>query len=376
VIDPDVQLTTWPELGSAAPHYGNSYLFVAYFLGRFGEEAMKRVVAHPANGISGFDVVLADYGLSFEDVFADWLIANYLDNVRTSIPSDEIRYAYPDHVIGPVSTDITHREYPVRRMSEVHQYAADYIELGGKGDLVVEFSGDTRVRLTPVDAHSGEYAWWSNRGDDSDAMLTRAFDLGSVDRATLHVWMWYDIEEDWDYAYVEISTDGGQTWDLLSGSRATTSNPNGNSFGSAYTGKSGGWVQETFDLSPYAGRKAFVRFEYVTDDAVNRAGWLIDDVRIPELGYQDDFESGSGGWKNDGFVYSDNWVSQRYLVQLITLGQQTRISHMSLDEGQDGRLELRGLGSEVDSAVLVISALAPVTTEVATYEYTIRPLKP
>jgi hypothetical protein len=374
VSDPDVQLTTWTELGSSASHYGGSYLFMAYFMGRFGEEAIKSLVSHPANGIAGFDAVLAGTDLRFEDVFADWLIANYLDNTRLAEP----RYAYPDHVVGPVLADVTHRAYPVQRSSTVHQYAADYIELEGKGDLEIEFAGDTRARLVPVEPHGGQYAWWSNRGDDSDATLTRAFDLRSLDRATLYAWMWYDIEEDWDYAYVEASTDGGQTWDVLSGPSTTTRDPNGNSFGPAYTGESGGWIREAFDLSPYAGKEVWVRFEYITDDAVNAAGWLIDDVSLPELGYQEDFESGPGGWESAGFIYSDNWVSQRYLVQLITFGQQTRVLRMSLDEMQRGRIELRGLGSgsveHVDSAVLVVSALAPVTTEAATYEYTIRSL--
>jgi immune inhibitor A len=108
---------------------------------------------------------------------------------------------------------------------------------------------------------------------------------------------------------------------------------------------------------------------------------LIDDVRIPELGYEDDFEPGPGGWQAEGFVYSDNQVSQRYLVQLVTLGEQARVLRVPLDEVQRGRVELRGLGNtdappteRVDSAVLVISALAPVTTEIAPYEYVVRRL--
>ena len=57
-----------------------------------------------------------------------------------------------------------------------------------------------------------------------------------------------------------------------------TENPSGNSFGSAYTGSSDDdgdgepdWVTERFDLSVYAGEEIWLRFEYVTDDAVNRA---------------------------------------------------------------------------------------------------------
>jgi immune inhibitor A len=188
------------------------------------------------------------------------------------------------------------------------------------------------------------------------------------------VWMWYDIEEDWDYAYVQVSTDGGQMWDILAGPSSTSENPNGNSFGPAYTGASAGWIRETFDLDVYAGTQVLVRFEYITDDGVNRAGWLIDDVCVPELDLCDDFESGPGGWTEEGFVYSDNTVSQRYLVQLILFDRQEdslvgpargtssgtmRVLRMPLDEMQRGRLEVRPMGQAKDKAILVISAIAP-----------------
>jgi immune inhibitor A len=376
VADPDVQLNTWAELGDSGPHYGNSYLFMAYFLGRFGEETLKRVVSLPENGSAGFDVVLADYGLTFDQVFGDWLVANYLDNLAPAGNGKQVQYTYPDHIVGPVAVDEVIATYPAQRASTVHQYAADYVQLEGSGDLRIQFSGETEAKLVPVDAHSGTYAWWSNRGDDSDATLTRSFDLRSLEQATMQVWMWYDIEEDWDYGYVQASADGGQTWDVLPGPSTTTRNPNGNSFGTAYTGESNGWIKETFDLAPYAGHEVLVRFEYVTDDAVNLAGWLIDDIRIPELGYVDDMELGETDWQSSGFVYSGNRVSQRYLVRLIAIGDQLQVLELPLDEMQQGQIELRGLGQQIDSAILVISALAPVTTEVANYQYVIQPLNP
>jgi immune inhibitor A len=378
VADPDVQLTSWPALGDAAAHYGGSYLFMAYFLDRFGDDLVKQVIADPANGIAGFETVLKGAGLTFDDVFADWLVANYVDNAggRFDLGDSSLtaRYTYPDHVVGPVAIDVTHDSYPVQRESTVHQYAADYIQLKGNSDLQIDFQGDQQARLVPTDAHSGQYAWWSNRGDDSDATLTRSFDLRSVDRATLQAWMWYDIEEDWDYGYVEASTNGGQTWDILPGASTTTSNPNGNSFGAGYTGESGGWIQESFDLSPHAGQQVLVRFECVTDDAVNLSGWLIDDISVPELGYSEDLESGDGGWEGLGFIRTDNRVAQRYLVQVIAFGQQMHVLNVPLDETQHATVELRGLGQELDSAVLVISAVAPATTELAAYRYTIQPL--
>jgi len=47
-------------------------------------------------------------------------------------------------------------------------------------------------------------------------------------------------------------------------------------------------VREKIDLTPYAGRPIVVRFEMVTDDAVNLPGLCIDDMRVPELGFSDD----------------------------------------------------------------------------------------
>jgi hypothetical protein len=58
---------------------------------------------------------------------------------------------------------------------------------------------------------------------------------------------------------------------------------------------------------------------------------------------------------------------------VIALGRTTKVIPVPLDEAQQGQVLLQGLGEDVDSAVLVISALAPVTTQAAAYEYTIQP---
>ena len=81
-------------------------------------------------------------------------------------------------------------------------------------------------------------------------------------------------------------------------------NPVGNNFGHGYTGKSDDWVEESIDLTAYAGRKVLVRFEYVTDDAVYVDGILIDDLAIRELGFADDVEQ-EQGWRAEGFVRTD-----------------------------------------------------------------------
>jgi hypothetical protein len=72
-----------------------------------------------------------------------------------------------------------------------------------------------------------------------------------------------------------------------------------------------------------------------------------------------------------GFIRTDNTLSQRYLVQLIELGAETRVRRIELDEAQRGKLVIEGFGREVERAILVASALAPKTTELASYQYSI-----
>ena len=148
----------------------------------------------------------------------------------------------------------------------------------------------------------------------------------------------------------------------------TPTNPNGNSFGWAYTGRSEGWIQEQVDLTPYVGQEVWLRFEYITDDAVNRPGFLLDDIAIPEIGYMDDFEEDEGGWNPAGFIRHANVLPQRWLVQMILFGAQTVVERWELDGEQSGEWTIP-LGEDVDRAVIAISALAPVTTEMGSYRY-------
>ncbi|MEZ4634004.1 MAG: immune inhibitor A [Caldilineaceae bacterium] len=99
--------------------------------------------------------------------------------------------------------------------------------------------------------------WWSNRADDSNSRLTRQFDLTAVqpgDSIEMEIAMWFNIETDYDYGYVVVSSDG-EKWTILPGQQTTTDNPSGNSFGDAYTDVSRGsggapvWITERFDLS-------------------------------------------------------------------------------------------------------------------------------
>jgi len=369
--NPDTQLTAWDAApGSLMAHYGASFLFLAYLAERFGPETMRAVVASPENGIAGVVAGLraGHIDLTFEELFADWAVANYADG------QNQAPYMYRD-IDVQVGVAQTLASYPTSGAGTVHQYATDYIELPPTAEeLRLTISGETTTRLVPTDAHSGPYFWWSNRGDNSNMTLTRPFDLSGVKEVTLHAWLWYDIEEDWDYAYVEASADGGATWRILPGRYTATDNPGGNSYGAGYTGLSGSraealWVEETFDLSAFAGQSVLIRFEYVTDDAVDHFGMCIDDIAIPELGYSYDAEQGEDGWVARGFVRTDNRLPQRYLVQVLRLGEGLTVERRFFTGEESLALAVPALDADTGRTVLAISALTPFSTAPARYQY-------
>ena len=68
--------------------------------------------------------------------------------------------------------------------------------------------------------------------------MTRPITLGAGP-ITLSFQARYQIETCWDYAYVEVSTDGGATFDSIATSASTSHNENGQNFGNGITGTSG-----------------------------------------------------------------------------------------------------------------------------------------
>lgn len=383
--DPDLQLTSWAEgPGEAGPNYGAGFLFMNYFLNRFGEDTTKALIARQENGLRAVDAVLAQTKaadpltgapIAANDVFADWTVANYLGDGSVA----DGRYEYANYTSAPTAFDTeTIASCPSGPQARtVHQYGTDYIRIRCSAKHTLAFDGSLQIVLVPTDPHGGRYMFWSNRGDDSDTTLTRAFDFTGVSRPiALDYWTWYELEAGFDYAYAEVSTDGGQHWTTLPTTSGTQEDPNGNNYGWGYQDNSAGgargeWVNEQVDLSPFAGQKILLRFECVTDDALTRSGFMLDDVSISAINYSEGFEGGDGGWEAAGWARVDNVLPQSFRVQLIEFGSQTRVRPVPLDENQSARIDL-DLGGGVDSVVLVVSGTTPITTEMASYQFEVK----
>jgi len=381
--DPDMQLNDWPNDNSqTAPHYGASFLFLNYFLDRLGEQATKDLVANTANGLESIDLLLQEIGatdplngdpVGADDLFMDWILTSYLQDEEVG----DSRYAYRLYPRAPQPSATETRRTCGQNMltRDVHQYGADYISIQCRGDFTLNFEGSIQVGVLPANPHSGSYAFWSNKGDESDMTLTRRFDFSAHSGPlTLTYWTWYDIEASYDYLYLLASSDG-ESWQMLTTPSGTAEDPTGANYGWAYTGLSAAgpaWIQEEVDLSQFAGQSVWIRFEYITDAAVHGEGFLLDDIAIPEIGYFSDFEADDGGLQGEGFVRIQNRLPQTFRLALISIGSTITVEHIELSADNSAEIPLH-LGADIDEAVLVVAGTTRFTRQPAAYRFYFSP---
>ncbi|MCA9944311.1 MAG: immune inhibitor A [Anaerolineales bacterium] len=364
---PDIRLNSWNYEDEAVyAHYAGAYLFSVYLWEQLGEAATQELVRHPANGMASVWAILQGYQpeTTLEQFTAAWAAANYLDDENAARP-----YYYQSlNIRQPYISAKLEREAPtLDQLDELEQFGVHYIDLSDlRGDTTITFAGDTAVDLIGSPPPSGEQVWFAPGIDDMNAQLTAAFDLTQVSQATLNYSVWYELEEDYDYAYVSASADGGQTWEILLPTHYTAGE-----FGPAYNGRSAnrndaidGWLKQSISLNSYVGQTIQVRFDLLTDGGISERGFAIDDIAIPELGYASDVENGPDGWQANGFVQIGWQIPQKWSVLLIEEGPNPTVTTLPLNQSNQGQWTLP-IGKE--GGVLVIMPQTAFTNETATY---------
>jgi immune inhibitor A len=371
-FDPTLQLNGWrsDQWNTPAADEAAAYLFARYVADRFGgSTAFAPVFAAPGRGVAAYDQLFRSYQqpTTFDAVFGDWVAANVLDDPAL----DDGHYGYqrnlkfiPNVEPGPTMSSSVG--------GQATQLGTTYHRVTPTRTSTLDFTGDRTIPLLGANPRESGYEWWSNRGDNVDSRLTRPVDLRSVKTATLRFWTWFEIEKDFDYAYVEVSTDGGTTWRTLATPDTTRDNSNGLNLDDGFTGTSGGtpprWVQETADLTPYAGREILLRFEYVTDAAVQGDGFVLDGVEIPEINFHDTTSS-DNGWVAEGFVRTDNVAPQPWLVEIISHDPAHPVRRLTVRPDGTGSIPL----DAGQSVVVAIAGLAPNSTQKPIYQLRLLP---
>lgn len=333
VYHPITSLTHW---GGLLENYGATYLFALYLYEHFGGiPFISSLVQEDDNGIEGIKKTLAAFGHkeTFAEIFDNWTIANYIDNTSKAGG----KYGYRNLEIGTTDTWGYTIEYVLGNLwwgppaaapfsvssdwffgIEPQPYTAHYLRFTNEGKVEASLDGDDFSGIT---AYSGSYEWYSGAEAYAWRSYYQTFNI-PAGGATLHFWTYYEIEEDWDYGYVEVydrntgewyTLDAPGTVDYVANPQDNPNTPDDREPGNyeaagrwhAFTGYSGGWIPITMDLSPFAGHSVDLYFTTWQDSSFTLQMMYVDDISISEIGFSDDVEGGEDGWVTTGWYITD-----------------------------------------------------------------------
>jgi hypothetical protein len=311
---PDNSLTEWGDQGdiNILADYGAGALWLMYLNDRFGSAFIQYYFTSGGGGIAGIDASLAHfhYRDRFEDVYRDWKLANL---IRADFPGchkynyASINFNDPEYIPLNVN-EVGGLPVPVTKgtdsgntftilgydtgVSMVASYGSDYIRFENwTRPGFIYFDGDDAATLPPPSYTLWEMTadgWYSGTGVDlADGYLAGTVYVNPAD-PTLTLVTAYGLESFWDFGFVQVSTDGGNTLTSLSNAYTTSdhdpsAHPNiiANLPGlTDYNPDFPDWTTMTFDLTAYAGMNIIVVFHYMTDWATTYEGWWINSATV------------------------------------------------------------------------------------------------
>ena len=402
---PSNSLTLWGDHGGdqILCDYGAAGSFMLYAADTFGKDFMTRLHRINANGFNGLAKDLEAEGSSLEplDVVHRWLATMALDAVLddgatlTGGTAGDYQVTRLNSIINWDSPDAWDIDPDTQDHDGAPPNGGDFVRLRaangdylGAGDLrSLEFEGVPQlpaiplawtVDLTPPD-HTADPALYSGKGDNLDVAAAHEVAVPAAG-GTLTFENRYAMEEGYDYGYVQVSDDNGETWKTLSNDHTVEEGGFNGDSGCAL-GEQGTcdptWVNETFDLSAYAGKTIYISFRYVTDGGVAEDGWWIDDVKVGDTVLTDG--TTTVGWESPTEVNPVEVAG--YTLQLIAyndLHTQAWIANVPIDPATftasltQAQLEaLVGTTAETVSAIVTYDEPTEKVNQYAPYTLTV-----
>ena len=352
---PENSLTLWGDQTDFEQEilcdYGAAYTFMEYLAGRFGHDLLTGLHLDEPNGLKSLGGLLGAAAKPL-DVIISWATMVAVDasldagwNLVGGTPAEfstptlhaDIRWdndqAYEGPGVPPNGSDY------VRLRDE----AGSYVTVGEVESI--DFDGATELRALPVawkvdksPPAGANKALYSGRGDNLDRAIVRRVRVG---RGNLEFDAAWATEEGYDYAYVQVSDDGGETYRSV---RCTSSIDA--PLGPGYEGSSHGFTHERCNLSRYSGERVILAFRYVTDGSVQFDGFWVDDVVLD--GRLISNGNSLQGWQSPTQL---NPVDvKRWHVRLVVLDEtntEVRIASLALDDQFDASLS----GAELDALI-------------------------
>ncbi|MFB6466338.1 peptidase M6 [Cytobacillus sp. Hz8] len=340
---PENSLVNWDDHYSAATgpetiaDYGQVYLFVLYMYDQLGNDFIRDLALNKEQGINSINEVLKAHKskLDFTKLYQNFITAVAIDSDRVGngvfdIDHIDLRDLAVDNNGTKRGMTINYDKALEYEKEGVPAWGGDFKALDFKDKIrSISFDGvdflptPWKSIVDPKDASNK--VLWGNEGDEADNSVVLEADLSAVDNATLKFDQFVDIEEQWDFGVVQVSSDGGKTWVSLENEHTRSDvDPSGypkiQENVPGFTGHFADWQKETFDLSAYAGKKILISFRYLTDWGYNDSGWFIDNIEIPEIGFADHGDS------TDAFK-SLNEIFSQYVNYTVTFINEKEVGN-------------------------------------------------
>lgn len=389
-------LTRWEDQGGPEVlcDYGAAYSMMMYLRSQYGARFLGDLHREDANGFAGLNAVLKKHKAkkNARQTLHDWAAMVALDaaldesktatlsggkeaDFKASWLGSKVNWGSPQAYDSPGAPS-NGSDYVRLRAGEKWLKASQLKSLSFKGAKTLEPDPvEWTVDATPADSipagdgtcgtdltpGAGSAAIYSGCGADLDRSAVREVSV-PTEGGTLSFETLYDIETAWDFAFVQVSTDGGETWTSLATESTTTeADPQANPVAvenlPGLTGSSEGWVTETADLAAYAGKDVLIGFRYVTDAAVDEAGFWVRDVEVAGTPLPTD---DIGGWESISQVNPieiPGWTVQ--LVGIRSNGSSW-IHRVKIDKSFSARLTKKQLRDALGTKAHIVSALVMV----------------
>ena len=374
---PENSLTLWGDQtdyeAEVLCDYGAAFSFMEYLHDQFGSQFMKDLHLEPLNGLAGLQAVLDAHtaGVTAMQVIERWAtmvaIDQSLDDGFTLTGGDADIFS-TDTLNASINWD-NDQAYagpgvPANGSDYVRLRDAGGAYLGADAIEGVDFNGKSKLPKLPVEwkvdktpPKGSNKALYSGKGDNLDRAIVQKV---KVKKGKLTVDTAWSTEEGYDYAYVQVSTDGGETYKSVH-CKDSIDAP----LGPGFEGISGGgnkpkFVTEKCNLKKYAGEKVLLAFRYVTDPGVQFKGFWVDDVSLD--GNLISNGKTLQGWKSITQIHPvevENWLVR--LVAIDDAGNTVQIGEIPLDGNFDGSLS----GADLDA---IIGTTADTVAAIVTYE--------
>ncbi len=267
----------------------------------WGTPTVLNVALDPVaqGNVSGVVTSLSGTGLDAQVNFYTDPLGDYVTTVIASAASG-----------GTYDANLVYGDYQIEAVANGFITGSDLVTVSAT-PAVVDFSLGQAVEvvLFADDFESGLAGWTGEWGltspaaghnsansmndspgttypDNANTVMAMAAgaDLTGAMSGTVSFWAHWEIEDAWDGAFFEVSTNGGSAWTAL----ATQHTGSGSGQGGQVPGgipvfddNQAGWVLNSVDLSPWLGESDLrFRFRLASDTSINHSGFFVDDFEV------------------------------------------------------------------------------------------------